>query len=72
MYLGAVENLLYFSKHDSIRPKNWHMSRTNWYNCFRKGFMGYRFCKNFVKIGHLALKEQKIAVKMQKGFLMGV
>ena len=26
---------------------------------------------DFVKTGYLALKEQKIAVEMQKGFLMG-
>ena len=42
------ENLLYLSKYDYIRPKNWQILRTNWYNCFRKGFMGYSFCKSWL------------------------
>ena len=57
------ENLLYLSNYDSIRPKNWQMLRTNWYNCFRKDFMGYRVCKNQL----LGTKGAKIAVEQQKG-----
>ena len=34
------ENQLYLSNYDFLRPKNWQMLRTNWYICFRKGFMG--------------------------------
>ena len=38
------------------------MLRTNWYNCFRKGFMGYRVRKNW----QLGAKGAKIAVEKQK------
>ena len=27
-------------EYDSVRPRNWQMLRTNWYNCFKRGFMG--------------------------------
>ena len=53
------ENPLYLSNYDTIRSKNWQMLRTNWYNCFRKGFMGYSFCKNCL----LGTEGAKIAVK---------
>ena len=53
------ENLPYLSNYDSIRPKNWQMLRTNWYNIFRKGFMGYKVCKNRL----LVTEEAKIADK---------
>ena len=49
------ENLLYLSMYDSIRPKNWQMLRTNWYNCFRKVLLAIEF----VKIGYWAPKAQK-------------
>ena len=55
------ENQLYLSNYDSIRPKNWQMLRTNWYNCFRKGFMGYRVRKNWL----LGAKGAKIAFEKQ-------
>ena len=61
------ENLLYLNNYDSTRPKNWQMLRTNWYNCFRKGFMGHRFCKNWL----LGIEGAKIAVEQQKGALGG-
>ena len=53
------ENPLYLSNYDTIRSKNWQMLRTNWYNCFRKGFMGYSFCKNCL----FGTEGAKIAVK---------
>ena len=53
------ENLPYLSNNDSIRPKNWQILRTNWYNIFRKGFMGYSFCKNWL----LSTEGEKIAVE---------
>ena len=57
------ENPLYLINNVSTRPKNWQMIRTKWYNCFRKGFMGYGVCK----IGYWMPKGIKIAAKMQKG-----
>ena len=36
------------ANYDSLRPKNLQMLRTNWYNCFRKGFMGCRVGKNWL------------------------
>ena len=62
------ENLLCLSNYDSVRSKNWQMLRTNWYNCFKKGFMGYRVCKKWL----LVTEGAKIAVEMQKGFQTGV
>ena len=53
------ENPLYLSNYDTIRSKNWQMLRTNWYNCFRKGFMCYSFCKNCL----FGTEGAKIAVK---------
>ena len=35
----------------------------NWYNCFRKSFMGHRFCKNWL----LGTEGAKILVEQQKG-----
>ena len=43
-------------------PKNLQLLRTNWYNCFRKSFMGYRVCKNWL----LGTKGVKIAIGPQK------
>ena len=56
------ENQLHLSNYDSIRPKNWQMLRMNWYNCFIKGFIGYRVRTNWL----LGTKVAKIAVKKQK------
>ena len=53
------ENQLYLSNYDSLRPKNWQMWITNWYNRFRKGFMGCRVRKNKL----LGTKGAKISVK---------
>ena len=53
------ENQLYLNNYDSIRPKNWQMLRTNWYNCFRKDFMGYRVRKNWL----LGAKGAKLGVE---------
>ena len=53
------ENPLYLSNYDTIRSKNWQMLRTNWYNCFRKGFMGYIVRKNWL----LGTKGAKSAVE---------
>ena len=61
------ENLLYLSNYDSTRPKNWQMFRPNWYNYFRKGFMGHGFCKNRL----LGMEGAKIAVEQQKSVLRG-
>ena len=38
------------------------MLRTNWYNCFRKDFMGYIVRKNW----RLGAKGAKIAIEKQK------
>ena len=40
------ENQLYLNNYDTIRPKNWQMLRTNWYNYFSDTFMGYRVHQN--------------------------
>ena len=53
------ENPLYLSNYDSVRPRNWQMLRTNWYKCFRKGFIGYRVRRNWL----LGAKGAKLAVK---------
>ena len=57
------ENPLYLSNYDYVRPKNQQMLRTNWYNCFRKGFIGKRVRKNWL----LGAKGAKLAVEQQKG-----
>ena len=56
------ENQLYLSNYDSVRPKNLQMLRTNWYNCFRKDFMGYRVRQNWL----MDAKGAKVAVERQK------
>ena len=40
------ESLLYLSNYDSVRPENWQILISNWYNSFRKGFVGYGFRQN--------------------------
>ena len=50
---------IFLKIYDTVRSKNWQMLRTNWYKIFRKGFMGYSFCKNCL----LGTKGAKIAVK---------
>ena len=47
-----------------MSPKNWQMLRTNWYNCFRKGYMGYTV--ELVIIGYITPKKAKIAVELAK------
>ena len=59
----GVQNSAISEQFDSKRPKNWQMLRPNWYNCFKKSFIGHRFCKNWL----LGTKGDKIAVKQQKG-----
>ena len=45
---SKIRKSIYLSNYDSIRPKNWQMLRTNWYNYLRKSFKGYRVYKNWL------------------------
>ena len=62
------ENQLYLNYYDTMRPKNWQMLRTNWYNYFRNTFRGYnRVRQNYL----LGAKGAKISVDHQKGLPRG-